>query len=331
MSNAPPVSLRSVWIISDGKAGHESQSRGVAAALGSEPVVKFIAPRRTWRVLAPWGPVDPAERFGQPGSTFAPPWPDVAIATGRATVPYLRRLKRVAGAGVFTVALQDPRTGCGAADLVWVPDHDKLRGANVINTPTSPHAFSPERLAALRAQCPPEIAALPGPRVAVLLGGNSKVFRFSADDAARLGRALAALAEKGASFLVTGSRRTPPDVVAAVDQATAAAPRVFYRGEGDNPYAQFLAHADALVVTGDSVSMTGEACATGRPVLVFMPSGGSDKFKRFHAALAAVGATAALSETPADVPRGQRVPLFSSRIIADEILTRLARRRGMLA
>ena len=33
-----------------------------------------------------------------------------------------------------------------------------------------------------------------------------------------------------------------------------------------------LACADAVVVTADSVNMTGEACATGKPVLLFEPT-----------------------------------------------------------
>ena len=48
----------------------------------------------------------------------------------------------------------------------------------------------------------------------------------------------------------------------------------------------------------DSVNMTGEACATGRPVYVFEPGPGSPKFARFHAALRRHGATRSLPETP---------------------------------
>ena len=73
--------------------------------------------------------------------------------------------------------------------------------------------------------------------------------------------------------MITPSRRTHQRLIAAVDAATAGAPRILWDGTGDNPYPDFLAHADALIVTADSVNMTGEACATGRPVYVFEPSG----------------------------------------------------------
>ena len=38
---------------------------------------------------------------------------------------------------------------------------------------------------------------------------------------------------------------------------------------GDNPYEGFLALADAFVVTGESMSMLGEASATGKPLYIF--------------------------------------------------------------
>src|SRR5262245_24280260 len=81
------------WILTDGKAGMDVQARGVADALGLDYAMKRVAPSGLYKVLAPWGPVDPRERFGEPGSTFAPPWPDVAIATGRASIPYMRELR----------------------------------------------------------------------------------------------------------------------------------------------------------------------------------------------------------------------------------------------
>jgi hypothetical protein len=37
-------------------------------------------------------------------------------------------------------------------------------------------------------------------------------------------------------------------------------------GAADNPYLGFLALADSIIVTGDSVSMLIEACVTGKPV-----------------------------------------------------------------
>ncbi|MBX9925360.1 MAG: mitochondrial fission ELM1 family protein, partial [Hyphomicrobiaceae bacterium] len=273
------------WLITDGKAGMDVQVRAVAEALGLDYEMKRVSPRGVWAMAAPWGPVAPVERFGQPGTLFAPPWPDIAIATGRASIPYVRALRKASSAAVFTVVLQDPKTGPSTADLIWVPEHDRRRGANVITTLTAPHSFSVDRFTTLRRETPAEIAALPGPRITVVLGGKNGVYTFSEADDRRLEASLSAFGALGGSFLVTPSRRTHQRLIRAVERATDGRPRLIWDGRGDNPYPQFLANADVLVVTADSVNMCGEACATGKPVYVFTPSGGSPKFTRFHDAL----------------------------------------------
>ncbi len=46
---------QTVWIISDGKAGHEVQCLGVAQALGLNAEVKRVAPGPLGQLTAPWG------------------------------------------------------------------------------------------------------------------------------------------------------------------------------------------------------------------------------------------------------------------------------------
>ena len=83
----------------------------------------------------------------------------------------------------------------------------------------------------------------------------------------------AALAETGASLMITASRRTPAALRHALEALAARHGGFFWDGTGENPYVALLALADAIVVTADSFNMIGEAAATGVPVLVFEPSG----------------------------------------------------------
>lgn len=322
-----PLAGHSAWILTTGLAGMDVQTRGLAEALGLDYTMKPIAPKGIFKLLAPWGPVAPSERFGAPGSTFAPPWPDVAISLGRSSIPYMRALRRRAPE-TFTIVMLDNKAGRGVADVIWVPQHDRLRGPNVITTLTAPHSFTPERLAELRRAVPAEIAALPRPRVAVILGGKNAVYEFRAEDDARFAGALQSLGALGASFMITPSRRTHQRLREVTEEATRTFPRILWDGEGANPYGDFLAHADALVVTADSVNMTGEAAATGRPVLVFTPSAGSDKFRRFHAALQGHGATRPLPERVEAIPNWSYEPLHSAETIAREIERRWLIRKG---
>lgn len=326
-----PLQGRSAWIISDGKAGHEVQCLGVAEALGMAIEIKPIpSPSRTYAWRAPYGPAPRAARFGGSGSPFGPPYPAIALAAGRLTTPYLRALKKKAGLKTFTVILLDPKVSAASADLFWVPEHDKRRGANVITTLAAPHRFSPLRLAELRKSMLPAIAALPRPRVAILIGGPNGDYRFEPADAQRFAAVLATISASGAGLMMTPSRRTPPALLSAIDAATNNAPRFLWQGEGENPYAQFLAHADIFVVTADSVNMAGEAAATGKPIYIFHPSGGSAKFDRYHAALEAKGITRRLAPSGAPLELWDYQPLDSARLIAAEIERRWMKRAELL-
>jgi mitochondrial fission protein ELM1 len=224
------------------------------------------------------------------------------------------------------VFLKDPRTGAGTADLVWVPEHDRLRGENVIATLTPPHRISPERLAQARAQPDPRLAALPSPRVAILAGGDSRHHRFTAADVARFGADLRSLVASGASPMATASRRTPPALAALLRELTGAN-GFFWDGSGENPYAAMLALADAIVVTADSYNMVGEAVATGRPVLVFKPSGGHPKLDAFLDGLRRYGAVKPFAGR---VEAFGYEPLNATLTIAGAVAAGLARHRRAL-
>lgn len=329
-ANSLRLEGRPAWIFSDGKAGHEAQCLGVVEALGLTPVVKRSHLSGLYKLMAPWCPLPTSEGMGASGGPLGPPWPAIAFATGRTTIPYIRALKRCAGLQTYTVILMDPKTGSNSADLIWVPEHDRRRGANVITTLTAPHRFSAERIETLRASQPPEIAALPKPRIACLIGGPNGDYLYTAADEERLLHAIRALSESGAGLMITTSRRTPERLGSLIKAAIADKRAIFWDGEGANPYPDFLANADAFVITADSVSMTCEAAATGRPIFLFRPSGGSAKFDRFHASLETYGATRPLPKPGEPLATWSYRPLHSAETIAAEIRRRWLKRAQML-
>ncbi len=297
--HALPPRLR-LWVLTDGKAGDELQCLGVAEAVaafsdGAVIETRRVAPRKPFAFLAPRGPIDPKDRPEKPGSPLAPPFPDIVIASGRRAIPYLAHLRRLgrrepALARLYSVILKDPRTGPKAADLIWAPAHDRIKGQNVLKTITSPHRVSPARLEAARAQLPGWLEGRPSPRAAVLVGGDSRHHRFTPDDIARFVAYLDALAASGVFLMGSRSRRTPDALASAVAQVFARHGGWWWTGAGENPYIDLLAHADAVIATADSVNMIGEATATGRPVLVFEPKGGHRKIGKFLDSLAAIKA-----------------------------------------
>jgi uncharacterized protein len=324
---ALPAGLRAL-ILGSGKAGHEVNCLGVARALGLDPQIARVRPRRLFALLSPYGPVDPFDPLRKPGSALAAPWPDIVFASGRATVPYFRALKRLSGRSAFCVFLQDPRWSRASADVIWVPEHDRLRGDKVIVTATAPHALRPGVLEQARQSPDPRVGALPPPRLAMILGGPSGAFRFEPSDFAAIAAIARAAAEAGFSVMATPSRRTPPDLVRAVRDGAASAggPTFVWRGDGPNPYVSILANADSAIVTADSVNMIGEALATRASVHIYEPTGGDAKMKGFIDRLEAKGA---LRRWSGRFDVWPREPIDATTEIAREVRERFLRFRRL--
>ncbi|MBV9065336.1 MAG: mitochondrial fission ELM1 family protein, partial [Methylobacteriaceae bacterium] len=225
------------WVLSDGKIGDEVQCFGIAEALGLSPQRRLIAPHAPWRWMAPFAPIPPRDAPAHANSPIAPPFPDIVFAAGRQTVPYLKRLRADARGKTFTVFVKDPYTGPDTADVIWVPEHDSLRGDNVIVTPTPANRIG-GMLGKLRSTPPdPRIAALPHPRVALLLGGNSGKHRFTPRDYAALIEIARRLVREGCGLMISPSRRTAPTLLSQLIALFADQPRTFvWDGGGGNPY-----------------------------------------------------------------------------------------------
>jgi len=316
------ASTQTAWVISDGAAGNERQALALAEALGVPARVWKLEPRAPWSWFAPRLPAGamlslPEEQRGQ----FAPPWPDIAIGCGRSAALFTRALRPWSGARTYCVQILDPRIDPRHWDLVIAPRHDGLRGPNVIPTLGALNPIDAAWLAEGAAAFA-ELATLPHPRTTVLFGASHR------DVAVDLGycvglleRFAAAHAQNGGSFLVSTSRRTPPALRDWLRSAFARYPGRFWAGveDGPNPYAGFLAHADRIVVTPDSVNMLSEACAVGVPVYTWLPQPVRGKLGRFHQALIESGHLRALGGEP--IVRATQ-PLRETEEVAAEVRQR---------
>ena len=283
--------------MSDGRTGIQNQALGLAEAVARLTPADIAIKHVHWRPLFdrwPSGLKTPA--MLAPGS-FDPrtvsEWPDLWIATGRATLPLSARVSDWSGGRTFTVQTQDPRWNNSAYDLIIAPAHDGLSGDNVFEIIGSPHRITPQTLAEAAPKFAERIAPLPHPRVAVMIGGRSKAFDLPPAHAADLAeRIKAAVQAADGSLLLTFSRRTPDAAQAMMTERLSALPGWIWDGTGDNPLFAMLDAADHILVTEDSANMAAEAASTGKPVhiLPMIPLKPAGKFARLHADLAAHGA-----------------------------------------
>jgi uncharacterized protein len=278
------------WVLADGRPGHDHQALGVADALGWPFAVKAID----------HGPLARLPNFLLGDSVrglrdvtraaLVAPWPDLVIGAGRRTAPVARWLKQ-RNPKVFLVQLMWPGSARDL-DLIAVPEHDRVADRpGMIRTLGTPGRVTPARLKAAAARLAPQLASLPHPRIACLVGGTRRRMPFTPPAALALARRVSKLAEtRGGSLLVATSRRTGSACEHALAHAITA-PHLLHRfGSGDDLYLGILGSADAVVVTADSASMCSEACAAGRPVFIdCVQEAGPGKLTCLHRRLEQLG------------------------------------------
>ena len=313
------------WVMTDGRAGNLSSARGLAEVLGDPFAVKTIRLHRPWLWLPP--SLSPPGVLGvelEDGSALTPPWPDLIITCGRRAIGPALEIKRRSGGRTKCVHIQHPRMNPAKFDLVAVPAHDRLTGANIEVTTGSVHGVTRARLDTEAEIWRDRLAHLPAPRVAVLIGGSNSAYRLDAETGRKIGTMLRDMAKStGAGLMVTGSRRTDPDAFTAIREALTDVPCEIWSGGGDNPYFGYLGLADRVIVTGDSVNMVSEAAATEKPVSVIrLPVvGRADKFERFHRAMEDAGAARPFDGTLAD---WEHRPLTDTARVAERVRTLLS-------
>jgi mitochondrial fission protein ELM1 len=288
-----PVSLvtAEIWVLTDGRPGHISQTLGLAEALAPNPIVKVIALKPPYRQLSPFLGWAGGRALTEESARIEPPWPKLVVTSGRSAMPVALAIRGLSGGQTRLVNVQDPGYCRRSFDLIVVPEHDGLKGRNILSTAGALGRITPKRLADAAGALGPGLAHLPSPRVAVLIGGANAVFQMPEEVVRRIARDLAAVAATGAGLMVTFSRRTGAEAEAILREALAGPNVAIWDGTGDNPYFAYLALADHIVVTEDSASMVSEAASTGKPISILRLKGGSQKFSRFHAAMAKRGIT----------------------------------------
>lgn len=314
------------WVITDGKPGMENQCRGLAEALGIEPVIKRVQLRSPWRQLSPFLRVGNRFAASPQGDPIRPPWPDIVIGTGRQSIAPVLSIKKRSRGRTFTVQIQDPQINPRHFDLVVVPRHDRLRGPNVLVTRGALHRVTSAVLAKAAESHGPRLDHLPHPRIAVLVGGTNAVYQLTPTIMGDVAEALAGFArERGVGLMVTPSRRTGADNEAILRARLSGPGSEVWDGEGENPYFAYLALADVIVCTCDSVSMVSEACSTGKPVYVIELDGGSPKFRAFLDGLYRDGLARPFT---GELESWSYPPLDETREIAETVRHRLLARRG---
>ena len=287
---------RKVLILTDGKAGHENQSKAFARALGCDfdlqeihfksafhKVLSYLFDHlgiHTLSLFANPSGNNPSGSGracrGQNAHTYA-----AVLGTGSGTFYAAKSLARRMGVKCGVV-LYPRGYRIASFDCVLAPAFDRPAPApNVITIPVnlvaSDEAFYAAGTEAFRARHTPSEK----PAVAVIVGGPNKCSTMSADwMKAQLERIFADTPD--AEHWVTTSRRTPPEVEAVVDSFPFDY-KLLYSKDHFNPIPAFVKLARTLYVTAESTGMISESCTFGTAEVRVLDNlkPGPHKFRRF--------------------------------------------------
>jgi len=291
--------MAKVLILTDGKAGHENQSKAFARALGCSfdcveihfrskvaKAASYLLDRFGVKTVSLYDRRDLAGLSGYAA----------VIGTGSGTFYAAKSLAHRLGVKCGVV-LYPRGYRMATFDCVLAPSFDRPEKApNVIEIPAnlvaSDAAFYAQGVEAFRAHYAKTTGRTlaDGARaVAVIVGGPNACSTLSADwMKGELDRIFAA--HDGVEHWVTTSRRTPPDVEALV----ASYPwnyRLLYSKDHFNPIPAFVQLAERLCVTAESTGMLSEACTFGSATVEALDNlkAGPHKFRRFVDGLRASG------------------------------------------
>lgn len=256
------------------RVGDNSQVLALAEALGLPFEIKRFVYRKYELLTNLLLKVTLSGRIRAKSSSLEPPWPDLIISAGRRNEPLCRWIQKRAGdRRVRLVHIGRPWAKLENFDLIITTPQYRLPSRdNILHNSTPLHRVTPGRQVTAAAEWRPRLSDLPQPYVAVLIGGSSGPFTFDDLAAERLARQASEMARSaGGSLLITTSARTPMATIETLSRHVDC-PAYMYRwteSSTANPYFAFLELADSVIVTGDSVSMLTEACATRKPVFIF--------------------------------------------------------------
>lgn len=263
------------WLLLGQKTGDNNQLLALAEAL-AWPFETRQLRYRAWELLtnrllgATLAGVD-----SDNSSPLRPPWPDLLLTAGRRNEPVARWIRKQSSNPCRLVHIGRPWSALTQFDLiVTTPQYSLPQRDNILHNLLPLHRINAQRLIDAGSELQPKLGGMPRPFTAVLIGGNSGAYRFTAAKGRRFGSLIEGLAKKcGGSILISGSARTPPAFFDAVLEQLTVPMRAWrwQTDADDNPYTGYLALADQFIVTGESMSMLSEAASTEMPVYIFDP------------------------------------------------------------
>ena len=265
-------------LLTEGMHGMISQVEGLAKALDLDFTHERIELNNFWKLFPP--KITPIQDFvfkNKINSNF-----DIIISCGRKSVIPSIYLKKKFENKIINIHIQEPKVSLNNFDFVVAPEHDGLKGDNVLTSKGAIHYLTNNELNQNENYLKPRINEQKK-IVTLILGGPTRYYDYNNEAIDSIfSKVEQSFLKNNYQLIVVPSMRTPQNIIEKAknyfDKDQIIIPNVDKKA-----YLSSLKISDHIIVTCDSTSMISEAAITGKPIYVAqMPAiKDNQRFKSF--------------------------------------------------
>ena len=253
-------------LLTEGMHGMISQAEGLARALDLEFIHEKIELNNFWKMIPP--SLTPVKKFvfkNNIKKDF-----DIVISCGRKSVIPSIYLKNKYKKKIINIHIQDPKVSLNKFDFVVAPEHDGLKGKNVLRSKGSIHYLTDKELEDNKDYLKSKVNKKK--LVTLVVGGPNKYYDYNDTIIDEIFLKIKDnFISKGYQLIFIPSMRTPKNIINKAKNYFDEY-QIIVTDVDKKAYLSSLKLADHIVVTCDSTSMISEAAITGKPIyLAQMP------------------------------------------------------------
>ena len=248
-------------LLTEGMHGMISQVEGLAKALDIDFTHHKVELNHFWKIIPPkLTPISQSIYKKIDHNDF-----DVIISCGRKSVIPSIHLKNTANKKVFNIHIQDPKVDFNHFDFIIAPEHDALKGQNIISTKGAIHYLTKEDIDNHTDYLKNRLDSNKD-YFLLILGGPTKHYEYSEQNIQIILNLFNDLVNKNKlQGIVIPSIRTPKNII-ELSKTKLEQNSLVIETIDKKAYLSALSLAKYICVTCDSTSMISEAALTGKPI-----------------------------------------------------------------
>ena len=267
-------------LLTQGMHGMISQVEGLAKALDIDFTHHTVELNNFWKMVPPKiTPISQSVYKKIDHENF-----DVIISCGRKSVIPSIHLKNNSNKKVFNIHIQDPKVDLKHFDFIVAPEHDSIKGQNVISTKGAIHYLTENEINENKDYLNSFIKKDKRIIWTLIMGGPTKYYDYSTKNIKEIFTTLIKLSKKhNFQLVIIPSMRTPTNIIQYANDYFGDDHTVIMDVD-KKAYLSALAIAQNIIVTCDSSSMISEAALTGKPIYVasILPKKNDKRFQKFR-------------------------------------------------